>query len=281
MFPNPEIFAYTIQWYIAWQITAIVISSLFAFYYLRKKKTVELSVTKLTLLIVGLLMFGYLGANIFSLLDYLTENGWEAGKTFVESFSIMGNGLRWYGTLLMILLMAPFIAKVLNIKNLPNGLDFIVLLLCLFTAVVKQACFFSGDGCYGVYTSLPWGMYFPYGEAPNILPVHPTPLYDSVFHLLLFALLLKVNKSKKFEGQTMLLFFAGTSLFNIALEFIRRNPEIALGLTLSQWTYIGILLLTIGYYFKFKPSNISFILSPVKHQNDASKNISNPTLIGK
>ncbi len=259
MFPNPEIFGIQLNWYTLWQWLAIIVTSLFALIYIRYNKTLNISISKLIILICCLIFCGYPGAKILSAVDYFCETGALFTEEYMSSFSIMGGGLRMYGGLLSLLLITPVLAKILAVRKWSNYLDFIVLLLCLFTAIVKQACFFSGDGCYGVYTNLPWGMYFPYGEAPNMIPVHPTPLYDTIFHLILFAILLKLNKKKTFDGQVTVVFFVATALFNILIEFIRRNPEVMFSLTLSQLTYFLIIFITMIYYLKFRNAAKSIV----------------------
>jgi phosphatidylglycerol:prolipoprotein diacylglycerol transferase len=44
--------------------------------------------------------------------------------------------------------------------------------------VGRIGCLLSGDGDYGVPTSLPWGMSFPNGLVPTTERVHPTPIYE-------------------------------------------------------------------------------------------------------
>jgi phosphatidylglycerol:prolipoprotein diacylglycerol transferase len=44
--------------------------------------------------------------------------------------------------------------------------------------VGRIGCFLSGDGDYGIPTSLPWGMSFPNGLVPTDQRVHPTPIYE-------------------------------------------------------------------------------------------------------
>jgi phosphatidylglycerol---prolipoprotein diacylglyceryl transferase len=44
----------------------------------------------------------------------------------------------------------------------------------------RIGCFLSGDGDYGVPTSLPWGMSFPNGLVPTTERVHPTPIYELI-----------------------------------------------------------------------------------------------------
>jgi phosphatidylglycerol:prolipoprotein diacylglycerol transferase len=44
----------------------------------------------------------------------------------------------------------------------------------------RIGCFLSGDGDYGMPTSLPWGMSFPNGLVPTTQRVHPTPIYELI-----------------------------------------------------------------------------------------------------
>jgi phosphatidylglycerol---prolipoprotein diacylglyceryl transferase len=46
--------------------------------------------------------------------------------------------------------------------------------------VGRIGCLLSGDGDYGVPTSLPWGMSFPNGLVPTTARVHPTPIYELI-----------------------------------------------------------------------------------------------------
>lgn len=247
MFPNPEIFGIEFQWYSLWHRIAIMVTILFALLYLIKKKPLTMNLFQFVIFAIGLLVLGYTGARFLSVLDTWTDT--KKLVSLNELFLNVSSGrLRWYGALLFILAGFPIINKAIKATVGLKVLDFAALNLCLFTAIVKQACLFAGDGCYGIYTNLPWGMYFPYGSAPTLLPVHPTPLYDTIFHLFFFIFLLRLNNRKKFDGQTAFLFFGGTATFNILLEFIRINPIVVLGLTLSQLTYILILLTSLIYY---------------------------------
>ncbi len=44
----------------------------------------------------------------------------------------------------------------------------------------RIGCLLSGDGDYGIPTSLPWGMSFPNGLVPTTDHVHPTPMYEFI-----------------------------------------------------------------------------------------------------
>ncbi len=250
MLPSPELFGVTYDWYTLWHKTALVITILFMLFYIKYKKPIQLSISSLLCYAVFYAFLGYIGARLFSVIDLFTDTGVLMDKAFIFNKFTSGR-LRWYGALLFIILGSFLLHLVFKISKSAKLLDALVVIICLFSALVKQACLFSGDGCYGTYTNLPWGMYFPYGNAPNILPVHPTPLYDTLFHLGLFGFLYYWNQTgrKAYSGQVALFFFLGTSVFNFGLEFIRINPQILVGLTLAQLSYLLIFGLSYCYYF--------------------------------
>ena len=57
----------------------------------------------------------------------------------------------------------------------------------------RIGCFLSGDGDYGIPTSLPWGMSFPDGLVPTTQRVHPTPLYELIVACLIAWLLWRIG----------------------------------------------------------------------------------------
>jgi len=57
----------------------------------------------------------------------------------------------------------------------------------------RIGCFLSGDGDYGVPTSLPWGMSFPNGLVPTTDRVHPTPIYELIVACLIAWLLWRLG----------------------------------------------------------------------------------------
>jgi len=243
MLPDPEFFGIAISWYSFFPKLGLLVTLGFCFWHGSKKSGFRLSLLQIAglFLLLYVLMVG--GGRIVGVLEiYLRDGYWP-------DFSIifkgpMAGGFRWCGSLLAVLLFLPCLSKnVLKIRSFNALFDLLALCFCIFTIFMKQACQFSGDGCYGLPTNLPWGMYYPYGNAPNILPVHPTPVYDSLFHLIFFALLLHWDlKWKKRAGQSAGIYFMVVPIFYILLETIRLNPVLAYGITLPQAVYALILL---------------------------------------
>ncbi len=94
-------------------------------------------------------------------------------------------GFAWFGGFL-----GGFIAFVVLARH------YRVPLLEMFDAAAPAAalgygigrigCLISGDGDYGIPTSLPWGMSFPNGLVPTTQRVHPTPIYELIVAIFIF-----------------------------------------------------------------------------------------------
>ncbi len=69
-------------------------------------------------------------------------------------------------------------------------------------------------------------------EGANYINVHPTFLYESVWNLLIFALLLLYRKHKKFDGELCLLYLGGYGVGRFFIEGIRTDTLFIPGTTI-------------------------------------------------
>lgn len=102
----------------------------------------------------------------------------------------------------------------------------------------RVGCFLVGDD-YGRPTDLPWGVAFPEGSPPTVIPVHPTQLYEIAMTLPIFLVLWSLRKRDLPAGTIFFLFFVLAGVERFVVEFWRVNPDLALGLTLAQWISLG------------------------------------------
>ncbi|MBN1886227.1 MAG: prolipoprotein diacylglyceryl transferase [Candidatus Krumholzibacteriota bacterium] len=110
----------------------------------------------------------------------------------------------------------------------------------------RIGCFLSGC-CFGHPTSCPAGMVFPAGSPAGwMFPgihIHPTQLYSSLYGIAIFALLLLVERWKRFDGFvfSFLCIFYGIARF--VVDFFRWYEDSAMvggGLTFNQVISIGL-----------------------------------------
>jgi prolipoprotein diacylglyceryltransferase len=105
--------------------------------------------------------------------------------------------------------------------------------LALALAVGRWGCFFNGC-CYGVETTLPWGVDFGDGVRR-----HPTQIYESLFHLLMAGVLIAVVRRGWLPRQRLKLYLIAYFSYRFATEFIRPEPAGLWGLTFYQWVAAG------------------------------------------
>jgi phosphatidylglycerol:prolipoprotein diacylglycerol transferase len=122
--------------------------------------------------------------------------------------------------------------------------------------VGRIGCLISGDGDYGIPTSLPWGMSFPNGIVPTTQRVHPTPIYEFLAAILIFWVLWRLGA--RWMNDTgaigkvfgVYLILSGTARFLV--EFIRINPRSFFGMTNAQTA--SLVYLVTGAILLFRPS---------------------------
>jgi phosphatidylglycerol:prolipoprotein diacylglycerol transferase len=92
----------------------------------------------------------------------------------------------------------------------------------------RIGCLISGDGDYGIPTSLPWGMSFPNGIVPTTQRVHPTPIYEFLVAVLIFWILwrrgARALKTHAPNGIVFATYLVLTGVARLLVEFIRINP---------------------------------------------------------
>jgi phosphatidylglycerol:prolipoprotein diacylglycerol transferase len=149
-------------------------------------------------------------------------------------------GFAWFGGLVAGILALLWQGRTYRIPSL-RMLDLCAPAAAIGYGVGRIGCFTSGDGDYGVPTSLPWGVSFPHGLVPTLQRVHPTPIYELLGAIVIFAILWRrgrpgsLRKTGEITGEYLLLSGFGRFL----VEFIRINPKIYWGMSNAQVASLG------------------------------------------
>jgi phosphatidylglycerol:prolipoprotein diacylglycerol transferase len=109
----------------------------------------------------------------------------------------------------------------------------------------RIGCLLSGDGDYGIPTSLPWGMSFPNGLVPTTQRVHPTPIYEFIVACVIAWLLWRLGARQlagrgaraagfAAKGIVFAVYLVMTGVARFLVEFIRIEPRSFLGMTNAQ-----------------------------------------------
>jgi len=190
----------------------------------------------------AMLIAGMIGAK----LDHAVVVQWHTLKQNPLAFDWVATfwgGYTWFGGVLGGISAGILLAKLYKIPIL-KVLD-VAPVLALAVACGRMGCFLAGDGDYGIPTSLPWGMTYPQGIVPTRVPVHPTPLYEIGYALVLFAILWRRGRPEVYrrtrQGSQLALYLFWTGLCRFLVEFLSRNAKVFAGLTEAQ--LVGILFI--------------------------------------
>jgi len=120
--------------------------------------------------------------------------------------------------------------------------------LALGYAIGRIGCQVSGDGDYGIASSLPWAMGYPHGTVPTPpgVRVQPTPIYETVA-MCLVAYLLWQLRDRVRPGVVFALYMVLSGLERLLVEFVRRNAEVWAGLTTPQLESIGLMIVGLAW----------------------------------
>jgi phosphatidylglycerol---prolipoprotein diacylglyceryl transferase len=215
-----------------------LIVGLVVYFYLSKKEQ-KLSENSFYIL-VSALVGGILGAKIPIWIMNL--------PLIIKSFpdiSPLLSGRTITGGLIGGTLAVMYIKKRLNIKDKKGNL--FAPAIAIGVAIGRIGCLLKGC-CYGTPTKLPWGIDFGDG-----IPRHPTQIYEIIFFVVAFIILLIKRKNAK-PGQLFYRLMNSYFIFRFFEEFIREEPRY-LGITVFQYISIAALLFINGKYLYEKKKN--------------------------
>lgn len=135
---------------------------------------------------------------LFARIYYVLFNWSYYGGDAFAMINIRNGGLAIHGGLLGGLLATYGVCRYKKIEFL-NAADLILPTVALAQSIGRWGNFFNGEA-HGTATDLPWAILVN-GER-----VHPTFLYESLWCLLMFFLLLRADDRRRFPGQTTCLY---------------------------------------------------------------------------
>jgi len=123
--------------------------------------------------------------------------------------------------------------------------DLIVPGLILAQAIGRVGCTINGC-CYGLPTSLPWGIVYIHPESLAQLGVafHPTQVYEIIYLLIMFGVALILRGRLKPDGSLFLVYLVLYSAWRIGIDFMREGTPFLFGLHQAQ--VISIIVLAIA-----------------------------------
>jgi phosphatidylglycerol:prolipoprotein diacylglycerol transferase len=252
---NPEIFRignFAVRWY------GLLFASGFFFGYLiflrffkKEGLSIEL-LDKLTIyMAIGTVVGARLGHCLFYEPDYYLKHP-------VEILKIWRGGLASHGAAIGILIALWLFVRKYK-KPFIWILDRIVVVVALAGALIRLGNLMNSE-IYGIETSLPWG--FVFIRNLEVVPKHPTQIYEALTYFLVFGLLLAIyiRSDAKFRPGTLFsLFLILVFGMRFLIEFIKEDQvdfEAGMSLNMGQWLSIPFVLLGIALLIFYRPKPV-------------------------
>lgn len=144
-------------------------------------------------------------------------------------------------------------------------LDYIIPSVAIAQSIGRWGNFFNVEA-YGTVTNnlLRMGIQTPDGY----LEVHPVFLYESFFTFILFIILRKIQKKRKFKGQVVLTYFIMYSFVRFFLEKLRTDSLMFFSVRISSMISIIVFVISIVLYWEkiLKHKKMSKMVEKEKHK---------------
>jgi phosphatidylglycerol:prolipoprotein diacylglycerol transferase len=163
---------------------------------------------------------------------YFVVQNYDSVKDDLLGNLFGGSGLVWYGGAIggaIAVLLWAWYRDFLR----PALFDLAAPALALGYAIGRCGCQLSGDGDYGKAWDGPWAMSYPDGTVPIDHTVHPTPVYETLA-MGLGAWILWQLRDRFRAGVLFAVYLVYAGAERFLIEFLRRNSDVALGLTSAQ-----------------------------------------------
>jgi phosphatidylglycerol:prolipoprotein diacylglycerol transferase len=180
---------------------------------------------------------GLVGAKLFWVFESLGD-----APFFVLLFS--RGGLTWYGGLLGGVGVGIAILVRQKVPLVPV-LAAATPALAVGHLLGRVGCFLVGDD-YGRPTDLLWGVAFPEGLPPTVVPVHPTQLYEAACLGVIAWLLVRWRRGGAGDMVVLSRYLLLAGLTRFAIEFVRINERVWFNLSTAQLVALALIAIGVG-----------------------------------
>jgi phosphatidylglycerol---prolipoprotein diacylglyceryl transferase len=209
-------------------------------------------------IVIAAAVAGLVGSRVYAILDdlptYLADP---------KSMIFSGSGFVFYGGMIGGLLGAYLVSRWYRI-GLGVTMDMCGPALAIGQAIGRIGCQLSGDGDWGLPSTLPWAMSYPkaivgwnsdtvlkldehYHLVSGYFPgvrVHPAPIYETILYVGVFIILWSMRKTSYPAGRIMYWYLLLGGAARFIVEFWRINPRVFY--MLSEAQLIALAMMVIG-----------------------------------
>ena len=147
---------------------------------------------------------------------------------------IGGSGLTIYGAVLGTALGIWIYSKFAKVR-FGYLADVIAPGIILAQAIGRVGCTINGC-CYGTETTLPWAIIYnhPNALAPLGVATHPTTVYEIIYLLIIFGVVLGLRNRLKPDGSLFMVYLSLYSVWRLGIDFLRNGTPFVFGLHQAQ-----------------------------------------------
>ena len=174
-----------------------------------------------------------IGARIYYVLFYLDLfRGSDGSINWSSTYRIWDGGLAIYGAVIAVVIVGICVSRHRGYK-LGAMLDLAVMGLLIGQCIGRWGNFMNREA-FGAETTLPWRMQLT-TVTGQLVEVHPTFLYESLWNLIgLLLILLVVSKARRFDGENTWFYFLWYGIGRFWVEGLRTDS-----LYLFNWELFG------------------------------------------
>ena len=227
-----------VRWYGIFVALAIMVVALWAMREVKRGAKLSYD-TVITAALVGI-PSGVIFARLLHVID-----GWEYYSQHLGEI-VGGGGLTIYGGVLGTALGIWLYSRFSRRFKFEYFADILAPGIILSQAVGRIGCTINGC-CYGIQTSLPWGVIYTHPDSfcPVGAAIHPTQVYELIYNLIVFGILFKLRGRFKPDGSLFLIYLGLYSVWRLGVGFLRPGTPFLFGLHQAQVIAIIVLLIAI------------------------------------
>ncbi|MGL5439194.1 MAG: prolipoprotein diacylglyceryl transferase [Filifactoraceae bacterium] len=221
------LFGIDIKWYAIIVTTAMMLGTLYTLRQGKKEGFKEDDILDISIMAIPT-------GIIFARLYYVIFNWEYYNGDIMKILNTRGGGLAVHGGIVGGLLAVYFVTKKHNMNFWKLG-DILGTAMPLAQAIGRWGNYVNQEA-HGGPTDLPWGIMV------DGVKVHPTFLYESLWNLMVFGILIRLRKDKKFDGQLMGLYMILYSIGRFAVEGLRTDSLYIGALRTAQLVSVGMVV---------------------------------------
>lgn len=163
---------------------------------------------------------------------------------------ISGEGLTIWGAVLGAAIGVWIYSRISKQFRFTLLADIIAPGIILAQAVGRVGCTLNGC-CYGIESHSSVSVIYtnPNSFGPLGIPVLPTQVFEIIFNLILFGVLLSLRGRFKKEGTLFMVYLASYAIWRFCIDFIREGTPFVMGMHEAQFISLIVFLITIPFIF--------------------------------